>query len=45
MDEASFYRTFGHKLTDAESNTVRGLPADKDKALFFMAKSMAEVRA
>ncbi|KAI8148833.1 acyl-CoA N-acyltransferase [Fennellomyces sp. T-0311] len=42
VDEASFYRTFGHKLTDAEANTVRGYPTDKDKALFIMAKSIAE---
>ena len=43
MDEAKFYRTFGHKLTETESNTNRGAPSDKDKELFIMAKSVAEV--
>ncbi|KAI9490880.1 acyl-CoA N-acyltransferase [Zychaea mexicana] len=42
LDEASFYRTFGHKLTESEANTVRGAPSDKDKEVYHMAKKIAE---
>ncbi|KAI9275817.1 acyl-CoA N-acyltransferase [Phascolomyces articulosus] len=44
LDEASFYRTFGHKLTEMEASTIRGAPSDKDKELFIMAKSVAEAK-
>ncbi|KAI7856640.1 acyl-CoA N-acyltransferase [Circinella umbellata] len=44
MDEAKFYRTFGHKLTETESNTSRGAPSDKDKELFIKAKSSKDER-